>query len=89
MRTLQIIGFCAGCLAATAVVTALVFPHTAMSREKRASLDQPQPAGSLGSINLGRVYGKVPVATLLEAHRTVVPSSGGQGSSALPQFGGC
>lgn len=90
MTNAQIIGFCAACLAVVALVSSVVFPRAAMSVEQRARLDTPQPASALPAIDLGRVYGKVPVATLLDAYLSKKAKAEPAGSGeALPQFGGC
>lgn len=90
MTNTQIVGFCAACLVAIAQLSAMVFPHAAMTSEHRARLDAPQQASSLAAIDLGRVYGKVPVTALLDAYIAKKTKAGPAASGeALPQFGGC
>lgn len=90
MTNAQILGFCAACLAAIILLSALIFPHAAMTSEHRTRLNSPQQASSMDAIDLGRVYGKVPVSTLLDEYLTKKAEAGPSSSSdALPQFGGC
>lgn len=90
MTNLHIAAFSAACLAIMAAVFAALFPFATMSVEQRARLNNPQSAASLPAIDLGRIYGKVPVSNLLEAYaakRASAPRA--EPGAGLPQFGGC
>ncbi|WP_127474993.1 hypothetical protein [Sulfurivermis fontis] len=90
MSNTQILLFCGVSLALTLGAAAVLFPYAAMSDEQRARLDTPQPAETLGAIDLGGYFGSVPVTDLVHYYVTN-PPHGGTAPTAVKadRFGGC
>lgn len=90
MNNTQILLFCGVSLALTLGIAAVLFPHAAMSDEQRARLNAPQPAETLGEIDLGGYFGTVQVTDLVNYYVTN-PPHGGAAPSAVKadRFGGC
>lgn len=83
--------FCAGALGLTVAITALAYPFAAIPADVLARAATPQPAEKLGSINVGRGFGEVPVTTLIDHYIASPPAPPAAAASTAPRihFGGC
>lgn len=83
--------FCVGALALAMAVFAVAYPYAAIPADKLTRAATPQPAESLGSVDVGRGFGEVPVSTLMDYYISNPPAKSATAPAAAPQvrFGGC
>ena len=83
--------FCIGALALCLAIAAIAYPYAAIPADKAARAATPQPAENLGSVDVGRGFGEVPVSTLMEYYISNPPAKSAAAPAAAPQirFGGC
>lgn len=90
MSNSQILLFCGISLAISLGLAALLFPQAVMTDEQRVRLDTPQPAESLGEIDLGGYFGTVKVTELVDYYITNPPDAGAATTRIEEdRFGGC
>ncbi|MDZ7663314.1 hypothetical protein [Thiohalophilus sp.] len=90
MSNSQILLFCGISLAIALGLAALLFPQATMTDTQRARLDTPQPAESLGEIDLGGYFGKVKVTELVDYYISNPPDAD-TAARVIEEdrFGGC
>lgn len=82
--------FCIGALALFVAISAIAFPFTAIPSDKLARAATPQPAESLGTIDVGNGFGEVPVSTLMDYYIANPPAKPAAAANAPNvRFGGC
>ncbi len=83
--------FCIGALAVSLAVAVLCFPLAAMPADQMARAAKPQPAEALGTVDVGKGFGVVPVATLMDYYISHPPVETASAPAAAPHihFGGC
>ena len=82
--------FCIGALALFAAISALAFPFAAIPADTLARAATPQPAESLGTIDVGNGFGEVPVSTLMDYYMANPPAKPAAPAMAPHvRFGGC
>jgi hypothetical protein len=83
--------FCIGALALFVVISAMAYPFAAIPADKLARAATPQPAESLGMVDVGNGFGEVPVSTLMDYYITNPPAKPAAAAVKAPhvRFGGC
>ncbi len=84
--------FCLGALLASLAVAWLAFPHAALPEATVEAATAGVPAESLGEVELGDGFGRLPVVELLGYYLENPPAPAGETAApAAPQrrFGGC
>ncbi|MEZ5767138.1 MAG: hypothetical protein R3D80_05270 [Paracoccaceae bacterium] len=83
--------FVASSLVVTFVVFWLAFPFAAMDRDVVARAATPQPAETLGLVDVGGGFGELPVEELMLYYVENPPAAAAPGAVAAPEikFGGC
>lgn len=83
--------FCVGALALSLLVAVVAYPYAAVSADQLALAAKPQPAESLGSVDVGNGFGEVPVTKLMDYYISNPPAQPVSAPAAAPQihFGGC
>lgn len=83
--------FLVGSLVATVVVSWIAFPFAAMDRDVVERARVPQPADTLGTIEVGQGFGELPVEELMLYYVENPPAAPAAGAVAAPEikFGGC
>ena len=83
--------FCIGALVVSLVVAVIGYPLAAMPADQLAHAAKPQPAETLGTVDVGKGFGVVPVATLMDYYISHPPVEAVSAPAAAPKihFGGC
>lgn len=83
--------FCVGSLLVSLGVAWVAYPYAAMDAEAVARADVPQPAETLGLINVGEGFGDVSALELMGYYVENPPAKPEGGAAAAPEirFGGC
>lgn len=89
MTNAQILAFSGASLTLALGLFALLFPHASMTEEQRVRLDAPQDARTLGQVDLGGYFGKVPVSDLVDYYVTNPPNAAASVEIKVDRFGGC
>lgn len=84
------LAFCLGSLGLALLIAIVAFPYAAMDGSIIATYEKPQPAYELGSVDVGKGFGKVSVEELM-AYYIENPPVQKLGVIAAPKirFGGC
>ncbi|HEY9079384.1 hypothetical protein [Magnetovibrio sp.] len=83
--------FCIGSLAVSLVVAMVAFPFAAMDAETVAAAEKPKPVYEMGSVDVGKGFGEVPVEDLMSYYIENPPAAKTSDAGAAPEirFGGC
>lgn len=83
--------FCTVTLLASLGLAWLFFPLAALPEKTLQAAKTPQPAETMGSINLGGGFGEVPISDLMDYYIDTPPQPAASGAPAAPvvHFGGC
>ena len=83
--------FCTAALMASVAIAAIAYPFAAMPTDQYAMASEPQPAETLGLVDVGNGFGSVPVTELMDYYIANPPAKASAGPAAAPviKFGGC
>jgi hypothetical protein len=83
--------FCIGALAASLAAAVLAYPLAAIPADQVARAGKPQLAEALGSVDVGKGFGSVPVTKLMDYYISNPPVETVSAPASAPHihFGGC
>jgi len=81
--------FCVGSLAVSLLIAMVVFPFVAMDGEIVTAAATPKPAYELGSVDVGKGFGELPVEELMSYYIENPPAVEAAGAAPEIRFGGC
>lgn len=81
--------FCIGSLAVSLLVAVVTFPFMAMDAEVVEKAATPQPAYEMGTVDVGKGFGEVPVEELMSYYVDNPPATAKPGAAPKIRFGGC
>lgn len=87
----QIILFCAGSLAVSLGLAAVIYPFAVVDRETLEMARTPQPMEILPDVDVGQDFGRLPVTELMGYYIENPPEApkGGTPAPERQHFGGC
>jgi len=81
--------FCIASLAVSLLVAVVAFPFAAMDAEVIAAAEKPMPAYEMGSVNVGKGFGELPIEELMSYYIENPPAAKAPGVAPVIRFGGC
>lgn len=81
--------FCVGSLALFLLIAIVAFPFAAMDPETVAAAAAPKPAYEMGSVDVGKGFGELPVEELMAYYVDNPPTVAEAGAAPEIRFGGC
>ncbi len=89
MKILPALLFCAATLFATLGLSALLYPHSALSTQASLAANTPSPMENFADLDLGEDFGVVSVIDLLGFYIENPPAPDAVQAEPKKQFGGC
>ena len=81
--------FCVGSLAVSLLVAMAAFPFAAMDGEVVDKAATPQPAYEMGTVDVGKGFGELPIEELMAYYVDNPPAAAEPGAAPEVRFGGC
>jgi len=81
--------FCIGSLAVSLLVAVVAFPFMAMDEDVVEKAATPQPAYEMGTVDVGKGFGELPVEDLMAYYVDNPPAAAASGAAPIVRFGGC
>ena len=81
--------FCVGSLAVSLLIAMVAFPYVAMDAETVTAAATPKPAYEMGSVDVGKGFGELPVEELMSYYVENPPAAETAGAAPEVRFGGC